>query len=422
MQLLENEPELPEKLGEVPVAVIEKGKFAGAHLLSGANMQPSAIEELFPDLDKSEWPVYQEVTSGRRLHADPGASASGEAAAPASATGNTSPRSPNSAASSPTKRGGGRLHARRDRGDETVGRGQVVKGVRFGDRGRGKDGEELGNFEPGSDVVAKATVLARGHCRPSHLRGVSLLRHARRRPDALGARAERGLGGEGAARPRHPHDGLAAAQGGQVQRVRGQLHYPIGEGKICIGLVAGLDYTDATFSVHDALQLMKTHPFIKKLTSRGGKRVAWGAKTIPSGGTSRCRSGGRARHDGRRRRRASMVNIPTLKGVCVPPLRDARRDVRGENDRRVAEGGRLGQLRGLRRKVRSSRLEKDLSIAQHAPTLLQGLLPRWRLSPGIVTVTKGHFPGGHWKQVPRLRDRDGHRARPATCTSSPTTS
>ena len=40
MQLLEDEPELTEKLGEVPVAVIEKGKTPGAHLLSGANMRP----------------------------------------------------------------------------------------------------------------------------------------------------------------------------------------------------------------------------------------------------------------------------------------------------------------------------------------------------------------------------------------------
>ncbi len=62
MQLLEDEPELTEKLGEVPVAVIEKGKTTGAHLLSGANMRPSAMTELFPDLDPSDWPVYQEVT------------------------------------------------------------------------------------------------------------------------------------------------------------------------------------------------------------------------------------------------------------------------------------------------------------------------------------------------------------------------
>src|SRR5258708_39801095 len=63
MQLLENEPELTEKLGEVPVAVIEKGKVAGAHLLSRANVKTSAMEELFPDLDPADWPpVHQEVT------------------------------------------------------------------------------------------------------------------------------------------------------------------------------------------------------------------------------------------------------------------------------------------------------------------------------------------------------------------------
>src|SRR5918999_6279896 len=62
MQLLDGEPELAEKLGEVPVAVIEKGKTPGAHLLSGANLRPSAMRELFPDLDPSDWPVYQEVT------------------------------------------------------------------------------------------------------------------------------------------------------------------------------------------------------------------------------------------------------------------------------------------------------------------------------------------------------------------------
>src|SRR6476659_10944035 len=62
MQLLEDEPELTEKLGEVPVALIEKGKTTGAHLLSGANMNPSAMRKLFPDLEPSEWHVYQEVT------------------------------------------------------------------------------------------------------------------------------------------------------------------------------------------------------------------------------------------------------------------------------------------------------------------------------------------------------------------------
>ena len=61
MQLLEDEPELTEKLGEVPVAVIEKGKVAGAHLLSGANVDPSALERLFPDLPPADQLILAKV-------------------------------------------------------------------------------------------------------------------------------------------------------------------------------------------------------------------------------------------------------------------------------------------------------------------------------------------------------------------------
>src|SRR5688572_32395170 len=59
LQLLEDDPEMMESLGEVPVAVIEKGKAAGAHQLSGAVMNPSAIRDLFPDDDS--WPSFGPV-------------------------------------------------------------------------------------------------------------------------------------------------------------------------------------------------------------------------------------------------------------------------------------------------------------------------------------------------------------------------
>src|SRR3954451_16344011 len=63
LQLLEDDPGLRESLGEVPVAVLEKGKVPGAHQLSGAVMNPSAIRELFPDDDS--WPHYGEVEGER---------------------------------------------------------------------------------------------------------------------------------------------------------------------------------------------------------------------------------------------------------------------------------------------------------------------------------------------------------------------
>ena len=86
-----------------------------------------------------------------------------------------------------------------------------VMGVVTGDKGRGKDGEELPAFEPGAEVHAKVTVLAEGT--PGHLTGVvrtPLRPRPRLHPD-LGARGEGGLGGPEAARQGHPHARLAAA-------------------------------------------------------------------------------------------------------------------------------------------------------------------------------------------------------------------
>ena len=67
-QLLAEDEALMESLGEVPVALVEKGKGPGSHLLSGAMMNPSAMRALFPDLDESEWPTYG---AGRQGHGLP---------------------------------------------------------------------------------------------------------------------------------------------------------------------------------------------------------------------------------------------------------------------------------------------------------------------------------------------------------------
>src|SRR5512134_624170 len=55
LQLLGDDPETMERLGEVPVAVIEKAKTCGGHNLSGAVMRPAALQELFPDLTREGW-------------------------------------------------------------------------------------------------------------------------------------------------------------------------------------------------------------------------------------------------------------------------------------------------------------------------------------------------------------------------------
>ena len=232
-QLLEHEPELTEKLGEVPVAVIEKGKTPGAHLLSGANMRPSAMRELFPDMDESEWPVLWKVEK------DAVYLLTKKQALP------LKPMPPNfrnhgNYVVSVAQLGRFLAEKAEEAGvyilpetaaDKLLVEDRIVVGVRTGDKGRDRDGEPLPNFEPGSDVIAKATVLAEGTLGHLTLAAHGLLRPARRGPAALGARREGGLGGPEAARPRDPHDGLAAAQGRALERVRRQLHLPDGRGQ-----------------------------------------------------------------------------------------------------------------------------------------------------------------------------------------------
>ena len=73
LALLADDPETAERLGEVPVAVIEKAKACGGHSLSGAVMRPQPLLDLFPDIDREQWRregfAFGEVTQGGRLHA-----------------------------------------------------------------------------------------------------------------------------------------------------------------------------------------------------------------------------------------------------------------------------------------------------------------------------------------------------------------
>jgi electron-transferring-flavoprotein dehydrogenase len=397
MQLLESEPELAEKLGEVPVAVIEKGKVTGAHLLSGANMRPSAMRELFPDLDPSEWPVYQEVTKDAvylltKKQAFP-----------------LKPMPPNfrnhgNYVTSIAKLGrflgekaeeAGAYLLTETAADKLLVDDRIVKGVRSGDKGRGRDGEELSNFEPGSDVVAKATVLAEGT--QGHLTGAAIDYFELQ--GLLPQRWE--LGVKEVWEVEKPLDRVIHTMGWPLRKAPkwnefgGSFIYPMGEDKVCIGLVVGLDYTDATLSVHDALQELKTHPFVRKILE-GGKRVGWGAKTIPSGGfwalpRTLAVPGMVIAGDG-----AGMVNVPELKGIHYA----MHAGMYAAEAIVEALKGDSVNFDAYDERVRNSIISEDLYRSRN---MRQPFSRGFFLGGAIasaMTVTKGAFPGGRWDQHP----------------------
>src|SRR5262245_25041922 len=172
LQLLAEDAEaggdLMESLGEVPVAVIEKAKTCGGHNLSGAVVRPGPLQELFPDLSREDWrekgfafgevtkeAVYLTPTAKRhlRIPTPPPFKNHGNEVISVSALARFQQQQ--------AEEGGAYILTETSATQLLVGDGKV-HGVRTGDKGRGKDGEPLSNFEPGTDVTAKATVLAEG--------------------------------------------------------------------------------------------------------------------------------------------------------------------------------------------------------------------------------------------------------------------
>jgi electron-transferring-flavoprotein dehydrogenase len=300
LQLLHDDAQsggdLMERLGEVPVAVIEKAKACGGHSVSGAIMRPGPLEELFPELTREQWrkegfafgavekeAVYVTPTAKTALRVPvppPFKNHGNEVVSVAALARFQQQRA---------EEGGAYVLTETTASQLIVEDGRVV-GVRSGDKGRGKEGEELSNFEPGTDIKAQATVLAEGSW--GHLTGVAIREFALaqgREPQVWE------LGVKEVWRVPKPLDRVIHTLGPwplkispKYGHVGGTWLYPMrnektGEDLVSIGYVVELEYADATTSAHDLLQTFKTHPLVRGILE-GGERIAWGAKALPGGG------------------------------------------------------------------------------------------------------------------------------------------
>jgi len=402
-QLIEENPETAERLGEVPVAVLEKGKAPGAHLLSGAVVNPRGLQRLFKGRKRiEEMPFYGEVhgesvlfmTKRRavRIPTPPTMVNHRNYVASVSQLGRW-------LAEEAEELGVTILPA--TSAEQLLVDGGRVIGVRTGDRGRGRGGEELGNFEPGSDIAARVTILAEGT--QGHLTGAALER--------FGLRGENpqvwALGVKEVWRVAKPLDQVIHTMGWPLRAAKryrefgGSFVYPMGDDMVTIGMVVGLDYRDTELSVHDLLQELKTHPRIRRILE-GGERVQWGAKTIPEGGFVALPSHFHAPGlllcgDG-----VGLVNVPALKGIhyAVESGRLAaeaawRTLARGESMRSA--------LASYDESLRRSFIWSDLrEVRNMRQAFGRGFYVGGALA-GAMTASKGRFPP---RDAPTERDAD----------------
>lgn len=296
LQLLGEDPELMESLGEVPVAVIEKAKTCGGHVMSGAVMRPGPLLELFPEMTREDWRrerfAFGEVTKEAvylvpnekkaiKIPTPPNFKNHGNEVISVAALARYQQRV--------AEEGGAYVLTETAATQLIVVDGQVV-GVRSGDKGRGKDGEPLANYEPGTDIRARVTVLAEGNW--GHLTGPAIREFElsqNREPQVWE------LGVKEIWKVAKPLDRVIHTLGpwplslkARYGQIGGTWLYPMkdattGDDLVSIGFVVDLEYRDATTSAHDLLQLFKTHPLVRSILE-GGERIGWSAKALPGGG------------------------------------------------------------------------------------------------------------------------------------------
>ena len=279
--------QLQKRTGGEPlsIAVLEKAREAGAHMLSGAVLDPRVLRELVPDFKDRGAPLASEVhqdaiyflTRGGKLRF---------------------PVTP------PPFRNHGNYIISLNRfvkwlwdlveaegidlfsgfaGQEVLYDGDRVIGVRTGDRGIDKHGQPRENFEAGVDIHAKVTIFADG------VRG-NLTKQLQRRFQ-LGAGREPQSFAIGIKELWEVPAGRIAP--GTVihtmgyplntEEFGGGFIYSMPDNRVFVGFVSGLDYPDPMFDPHVAFQRFKLHPLVRGILD-GGQMIRYGAKALPEGG------------------------------------------------------------------------------------------------------------------------------------------
>ena len=273
---------------DLSVCVLEKGSEPGAHILSGAVMDPRALGELLPDWQQQGAPLRQPVTEDLFWFLDQ----AGHRAVPA--------------ALQPA--------CFRNHGNFVISLGEVtrwlaqqaealgveifsgfaaaellfddsgaVRGVATGNQGVGKDGEPGGSFQLGMELPARYTVFAEGARGQLGRELIARYKLDEGRDPQTYAIGIKELWEVPAAQA---HPGRVMHSAGwplDSHTYGGAFLYHLDDAKVAVGLVVGLDYRNPWLSPFEEFQRFKTHPSIRPMFE-GGKRIGYGARALTAGG------------------------------------------------------------------------------------------------------------------------------------------
>ena len=376
---------------EISVCVLEKGSEVGAHILSGACLEPRALNELIPDWQAKGAPIETAVTEDQFLFL----------------TATRAYRLP-----TPPQ-----MH---NRGNYIVSLGDVVRwlghqaeamgveiypgfaaaevlydpagrvrGVATGNMGVTKAGEQGPNFQPGMELHAKLTLFAEG-CRGSLTK--TLIERFKLRVGVQPQTYGLGVKELWEVQPgQHVKGRVIHTVGWPVDThtYGGSWLYMFGENLVSVGYVVGLDYENPHLSPFEEMQRYKTHPAIRPILE-GGRRIAYGARALSEGGFQSIPKlifpGGALIGD-----TAGFLNVPKIKGthtamksgmVAAEAAFDALKD-----------GAEAPELMAYPERLKRSWLWDELrGVRNIRPAFHWGLWPGVAYSALDTYVLRGHAP------------------------------
>jgi len=273
-----------EKGREISVCVLEKGSEVGAHILSGAVLEPRALNELIPDWKEKGAPLNTPAKEDRflfltkkraiRLPTPPQMHNEGNYIV---SLGNVCRWLATQAEELGVEIFPGFAAA------ETLFEDGRVVGIATGDMGIGKDGQRTANFTPGVEIHARLTVFAegvRGSLSKALIEKFDLRKNAQPQTYGIGIKELWEID------PAKHHAGRIIHTVGwplDFETYGGSFLYHLENNQVAVGYVIGLDYKNPYLSPFEEFQRFKTHPAIRPIFE-GGRRIAYGARAINEGG------------------------------------------------------------------------------------------------------------------------------------------
>ncbi len=272
-------------LGEVSIAVLEKASEIGAHGISGCVLDPRALRELLPDYRAKGAPIEADVASDDLYYF----TKSGQIRFPFLPPPLQNHGNHVISLGDMERWLGGLVEAAgayvlpNMAAVEGLFEGDRMVGVRTGDKGIDRHGNRKPNYEPGSDVRAKVTILCEGVRGSLTKQLTPRLRLDQDRAPQIYATGIKEVWQMPAGRV--PKGRVVHTMGAPLDQhtFGGGFIYGMDHDRWAVGFVVGLDYRNPTTDPHGLFQTFKRHPFVAALLE-GGTILSYGAKAIPEGG------------------------------------------------------------------------------------------------------------------------------------------